>query len=54
LKREVGVARQPKLPSEARRKAARGSHHHVAELYGESETRGLTTWARERVLARAR
>ena len=42
------------LPSESRTKALHGSYHHVAELYGESETRGLSPWARRRVLSFAR
>ena len=35
---------------EGPRKLARRSYHHLAEVYGESETRGLRPWARRRVL----
>ena len=40
------------LDSSTLRAVARGSHHHVAELYGESETRHLRPWAKRAVLTR--
>lgn len=50
-KREIArLAEQESMRAAFREKVAGGQHRHVAEIYGDSETRGLTRWARRRVL----
>lgn len=40
-------------PKSSASKLTSGDYFHTAELHGENEARGLTRWARERVLAYA-
>ncbi len=42
------------LPSQSTNKLVSGDHRHLAEIYGANETRGLTRWARRRVMEYAR
>lgn len=42
------------LPSQSTTKLVTGTHRHVAEIHGVNETRGLTRWARRRVMDYAR
>lgn len=51
--KEIAEARE-RLPRESRNKLASRDYFHVAEVYGENETRGLRPWARDRVLSFAR
>lgn len=44
---------QTATPKSSASKLTSGDYFHTAEIHGESEARGLTAWARERVLAYA-